>query len=95
MRDGMIIGAGKGNEDYNFSAPHGAGRFFSRSKAKQVIDIEMFKNSMTGIYSSCISEKTLDESPFAYKDLNNILENIGDTIKIIKIVKPVYNFKGF
>lgn len=94
MRDGMIIGVGKGNEDYNFSAPHGAGRIYSRAKAKQLIDIEMFKNSMIGIYSSCINEKTLDESPFAYKDLNSILENIGDTIKIIKIVKPVYNFKG-
>lgn len=94
MRDGSIIAIGKGNEDWNCSAPHGAGRILSRMKAKQVLSVEEFKETMKEVYSSSVSEETLDEAPFVYKDKEEIINSISDTVEIIDIIKPVYNFKA-
>ena len=94
MRDGCIIGYGKGNEDWNCSAPHGAGRIMSRSKAKEIVSLEEFEKSMDGIYTTSVNESTIDESPMVYKTMNEIVENIKDTVYIYKIIKPVYNFKA-
>lgn len=94
MRDGCIIGIGKGNEDWNMSAPHGAGRVMSRSKAKENISLADYKKSMEGIYTTSVNQSTIDESPMAYKPIDEILENIKDTVEIEKIVKPIYNFKA-
>lgn len=94
MRDGCIIGKGKGNVDFNYSAPHGAGRLLSRSEAKEKINLEDFERTMEGIYTTSVNQSTIDESPFAYKPIESILENIKDTIEIVKIVKPIYNFKS-
>lgn len=94
MRDGSIIAIGKGNEDWNNSAPHGAGRIMSRSKAKELVNLEEFKNSMQGIYTTSVNESTIDESPFVYKPMQEIIDNIKDTVEIQKIIKPIYNFKA-
>ena len=94
MRDGSLICIGKGNADWNYSAPHGAGRIMSRSAAKGSITLTQFEKSMKGIYSSTINRKTLDEAPFAYKPMEEIIANIGDTAEIIKTIKPLYNFKA-
>lgn len=94
MRDGCIIGIGKGNEDWNFSAPHGAGRIMSRIEAKKKIPLEEYRNSMTGIFTTSVSEDTLDECPMAYKPMDEIINNIEPTIEIQEIIKPVYNFKA-
>jgi len=94
MRDGCIIGRGKGNDDWNCSAPHGAGRIMSRSKAKELLSIEEYKDAMNGIYTTSVSESTIDEAPMAYKPMDEIVENIKDTVEIIKIIKPIYNFKA-
>ena len=94
MRDGSLICVGKGNVDYNYSAPHGAGRLMSRAKAKETIKLEDFQNSMKGIYSSTVNTSTIDESPFAYKPIESILENIEETVEVVKVIKPVYNFKA-
>ena len=94
MRDGVLICRGKGNPDWNYSCCHGAGRLMSRSKAKEEISLLDFKNSMQNIFSTCISESTLDESPMAYKPIESIIDNINDTVEIIKTIKPVYNFKA-
>ena len=94
MRDGCIIGRGKGNPDWNLSAPHGAGRLMSRTKAKESITLEAFEHSMEGIYTTSVNTSTIDESPMAYKPMEEILENIKDTVEVIKLIKPVYNFKA-
>ena len=94
MRDGSVLAVGKGNADWNFSAPHGAGRIMSRGTAKEQLSMEDYKNSMAGIYTTSISEGTLDESPQAYKSLDDIIDVIGDTVDIIEVMKPVYNFKA-
>ena len=94
MRDGSIICEGLGNPDWNYSAPHGAGRIMSRKKAFASITFEDYQKSMEGIYSSCINRKTIDESPFAYKDMNSIIANIGPTAKVLSIIRPVYNYKS-
>lgn len=94
MRDGCIIGIGKGNEDWNNSAPHGAGRIMSRMKARENIDMIDYEKSMQGIYSTSITRETIDESPMAYKPMEEIIENIKDTVEIVKIIKPIYNFKA-
>ena len=94
MRDGSILGIGKGNPDWNYSAPHGAGRLMSRNVAKQELNLEDFKRSMEGIYSTSISKSTLDEAPFAYKPMEEIINNIGQTVEILHIIKPIYNFKA-
>lgn len=94
MRDGSIIAIGKGNEDWNFSAPHGAGRIMSRMKAKETFKLEEFKESMKDIYSTSVVEETIDEAPFVYKPMKEIIDNIQDTVDIVKIIKPIYNFKA-
>ena len=94
MRDGCIIGIGKGNEDWNCSAPHGAGRVLSRSKAKETISMEAYKASMAGIFTTSVNPDTLDESPMAYKPSEEIIRLVRDTVEIEKIIKPVYNFKA-
>ncbi|MCL2513163.1 MAG: RtcB family protein [Oscillospiraceae bacterium] len=94
MRDGSLICAGKGNKDWNRSAPHGAGRLMSRSAAKESITLPQFEKAMKGVYSSTISRSTIDEAPFAYKPMEEIISNIKDTADIVKIIKPVYNFKA-
>lgn len=94
MRDGSLICIGKGNPDWNYSAPHGAGRLMSRSKAKENISMSEFKKSMEGIYTSCVNTSTIDESPMAYKPMDEIISNIHDTVDVVNIIKPVYNFKA-
>lgn len=94
MRDGCIIGIGKGNPDWNYSAPHGAGRIMSRSKAKETVSLAEFEKSMEGIFTTSVNRSTIDESPMAYKPIDEIVENIKDTVEIDKIIKPIYNFKA-
>jgi len=94
MRDGSLICIGKGNEDWNYSAPHGAGRLMSRTAAKGSITLTQYERSMKGIYSTTVNRSTLDEAPFAYKPMEEIIANIGDTADIVKTVKPLYNFKA-
>ena len=94
MRDGSILAVGKGNPDWNYSAPHGAGRLFSRSDAKELINLEEYRQAMEGIYMTSVNESTLDESPMAYKSIDDILETIEPTAEIIEVLKPVYNFKA-
>ena len=94
MRDGSIIGFGKGNKDWNESAPHGAGRIMSRMKARETLGVDEYKQSMRGIYTTSVSEATIDEAPMAYKPIDEILKNIEPTVTIEKIIRPVYNFKA-
>ena len=94
MRDGSLICIGKGNKKWNYSAPHGAGRLMSRKQAKQTLSLEEFKAQMQGIFSTTVSASTLDESPMAYKTMDDILKNITPTAKVEKIIKPIYNFKA-
>ncbi len=94
MRDGSLICTGKGNEDWNYSAPHGAGRLFSRKQARQRFSVEEFQESMSGIFTTSINNDTLDECPMAYKSIDDIIDNISPTVDITKIIKPVYNFKA-
>lgn len=94
MRDGSIIAVGKGNEDWNNSAPHGAGRIMSRIQAKKTFQLDEFVKSMEGIYTTSVVEETIDEAPFVYKPIEEIINNIGDTVEIEKIIKPIYNFKA-
>ncbi|MBR2801429.1 MAG: RtcB family protein [Erysipelotrichaceae bacterium] len=94
MRDGSLICIGKGNPDYNFSAPHGAGRLMSRSEAFRSLSLEEFREQMQGIYSTTVSQDTLDESPMAYKSMDEILANIAPTAEVIKVIRPIYNFKA-
>lgn len=94
MRDGCIIGIGKGNEDWNCSAPHGAGRIMSRHKARETVSLDEFKDCMDGIFTTSVGVDTLDEAPMVYKPMDEIVENIKDTVEIEKIIKPVYNFKA-
>ena len=94
MRDGCIIGKGKGNADWNFSAPHGAGRKMSRSRAKMELTMVEFIDSMRGVYTTSVLESTIDEAPMAYKSAEGIIESIGETVEILRIIKPIYNFKA-
>ena len=94
MRDGALICVGKGNPDWNFSAPHGAGRILSRMSAMEKLSLEQFKEEMQGIYSTSVTQKTLDESPMAYKSMDDIVNNIEPTAEIVKQIKPIYNFKA-
>ena len=94
MRDGSLICIGKGNPDWNYSAPHGAGRIMSRSEAFRSLSVEEFEKQMEGIYSTTVNRNTLDESPMAYKDMKDIVENITPTADIITTIKPIYNFKA-
>lgn len=94
MRDGSLICIGKGNEDWNYSAPHGAGRLMSRSKAKEMLSMDEFVNSMNGIFTTSVSTSTIDEAPQAYKSMEEIRTAITDTVEIIDTIKPIYNFKA-
>lgn len=94
MRDGSLIVKGKGNPDWNASGPHGAGRILSRSAAKESLKMEDFKSSMKGIYTTSVSVATIDESPMAYKPMEEIINNIGDTCNIVTRIKPVWNVKA-
>ena len=94
MRDGSLICTGKGNPDWNCSAPHGAGRLLSRSQAKQSFTVSEYRKQMDGIYTTSVNAQTLDECPMAYKSMEDIVDNIGDTVEINEIIKPIYNFKA-
>ncbi len=94
MRDGSVIAVGRGNPEWNYSAPHGAGRIMSRTKAKENLDMEAYKEAMAGIYTTSVNENTIDEAPMAYKSLEDIIDVIRDSVDIIEIMKPVYNFKA-
>ena len=94
MRDGSLVCIGKGNPDWNFSAPHGAGRLMSRSAAKQRISLEEYEDSMKGVWTTSVGVSTIDESPMAYKPMESIVENIKDTVDIVDVIRPVYNFKA-
>ena len=94
MRDGCLLGLGKGNQDWNNSAPHGAGRVMSRAKAMQTIDLEEYKKTMQNVYTTSVTESTKDEAPFVYKSLEEIKEHIIPTVEVTKIIKPIYNFKA-
>ena len=94
MRDGSVLAVGKGNPDWNYSAPHGAGRLMSRSKAKDTLNLEDYKTAMEGIYTTSVNEATIDEAPMAYKSLEDIIDVIRETVDVIDIMKPIYNFKA-
>ena len=94
MRDGSILAVGKGNPDWNFSAPHGAGRLMSRKQAKEKLDMTEYQQTMSGIYTTSVNESTIDEAPMAYKSMDDIISVIDETVDIIEILKPVYNFKA-
>ena len=94
MRDGSVIAVGKGNPEWNYSAPHGAGRIMSRGKAKETLSLEEYRASMEGIYTTSVNESTLDEAPMVYKSLYDILDVINEAVDIVDIIKPVYNFKA-
>ena len=94
MRDGSVLAVGKGNPDWNDSAPHGAGRIMSRTRAKETLDMAAYREAMAGIYTTSVNESTLDEAPMAYKSLSDIIDVIRDSVDVIDIMKPVYNFKA-
>lgn len=94
MRDGSLLCTGKGNSEWNFSAPHGAGRIMSRSAAKEMFTVQEFEKQMCGVYTTSVGRNTLDECPMAYKSINDIVENIEPTVTIDAVIKPVYNFKA-
>ena len=94
MRDGSVLAYGKGNPEWNMSAPHGAGRLMSRTKAKATIGLEEFQKAMEGIYTTSVNEATIDESPMAYKSIDDIIDVIEESVDIIDVIKPIYNFKA-
>ena len=94
MRDGSVLATGKGNPDWNFSAPHGAGRIMSRSKAKEAIVMEDYRKAMEGIYTTSVNAETLDEAPMAYKSLEDIIDVIEDSVNVIEVLKPIFNYKA-
>lgn len=94
MRDGSILAIGKGNPEWNFSAPHGAGRLMSRTAARAKLDLDEYRREMAGIYTTSVNEATLDEAPMAYKSLDDIIDVIRDSVDIIEVLKPIYNFKA-
>jgi len=94
MRDGSVLAIGKGNPEWNFSAPHGAGRIMSRTAAKANLDMEEYRREMAGVYTTSVSEATIDEAPMAYKSLEDIIGVISDSVDVIEVLKPIYNFKA-
>ena len=94
MRDGSVLAVGKGNPEWNFSAPHGAGRIMSRTAAKEQLDVEEYRREMAGVYSTSVNEATLDEAPMAYKSLADIIDVIAESVDVIEVLKPIYNFKA-
>ena len=94
MRDGSVLAIGRGNPEWNYSAPHGAGRILSRSEAKQVLDLDEYRKEMAGVYTTSVNEKTLDEASMAYKSLSDIIDVISESVDVIEVLKPIYNFKA-
>ena len=94
MKDGSVLAVGKGNPEWNFSAPHGAGRLMSRAKAKQTLSMDEYKTMMKGVYTTSVNEATLDEAPMAYKSLDDIIDVIKESVDVIDVMKPIYNFKA-
>ena len=94
MRDGSVLAVGKGNAEWNYSAPHGAGRVLSRTNARKELTLAAYKKAMEGIYTTSVNEHTLDEAPMAYKSLDDIIDVIGESVEIIEVLKPIYNFKA-
>ena len=94
MRDGSVLAIGKGNPEWNYSAPHGAGRIMSRTKAKSTLSMEEYKEAMKGVYTTSVNEQTLDEAPMAYKSLEDIIDVIRESVDVIDVMKPIYNFKA-
>ena len=94
MRDGSVIAIGRGNPEWNYSAPHGAGRIMSRTKAKETLDMDAYKKAMEGIYTTSVNEQTIDEAPMAYKSLEDIIDVIRESVDVIYVMKPIYNFKA-
>jgi RNA-splicing ligase RtcB len=94
MRDGSVLAVGKGNPEWNYSAPHGAGRIMSRSEAKTTLDLDEYRREMAGVYTTSVNESTLDEAPMAYKSLEDIIDVIRDSVDVIEVLKPIYNFKA-
>ena len=94
MRDGSVLARGRGNPEGNYSAPHGAGRLMSRTRARATLDLESYQKAMKGIYSTSVNEATLDEAPMAYKSLADILDVIRESVDVLEILKPIYNFKA-
>ena len=94
MRDGSVLARGKGNAEWNYSAPHGAGRLMSRSRAKEELSLEEYRAAMQGVYTTSVSAETLDEAPMAYKSLDDIIDVIAESVEVIEVMKPVYNFKA-
>ncbi len=94
MRDGSVLAVGRGNPEWNFSAPHGAGRIMSRSEAKQNLDLDEYRREMAGVYTTSVNESTLDEAPMAYKSLDDIIDVIRETVDVIEVLKPIYNYKA-
>ena len=94
MRDGSVLAVGRGNPDWNYSAPHGAGRLMSRTQARKTLSLEEYRREMAGVYTTSVSERTLDEAPMAYKALEDILDVIRDSVDVQEIMKPIYNFKA-
>ena len=94
MRDGSVLAVGKGNPEWNYSAPHGAGRVMSRAGARKSLSLEEYKKEMEGIYTTSVNEDTLDEAPMAYKSLSDIIDVIGESVEVIEVLKPIYNFKA-
>ena len=94
MRDGSVLATGRGNPEWNYSAPHGAGRIMSRTAARNNLDLEEYKKAMEGIYTTSVNEQTIDEAPMAYKSLDDIVDVIRETVDVIEVLKPIYNFKA-
>lgn len=94
MRDGSVLAFGKGNKEWNYSAPHGAGRVMSRTGAKKSLSMEEYRKEMEGVYTTSVNESTIDEAPMAYKSLKDIINVIGESVDIVEILKPIYNFKA-
>lgn len=94
MKDGSILAIGKGNPEWNYSAPHGAGRIMSRTKAKNELNLDEYKKAMEEVYTTSVNENTLDEAPMAYKSLDDIIDVIRESVDVIDVMKPIYNFKA-
>jgi len=94
MRDGSVLAVGKGNPDWNYSAPHGAGRLMSRHSAREKLNMEEYREMMKGVYTSSVCEATLDEAPMAYKSLEDIIDVIRESVDVIDVMKPIFNFKA-
>ena len=94
MRDGSLLAVGRGNPEWNWSAPHGAGRLMSRRAARETLSLEAYRETMSGIYTTSVDLSTLDEAPMAYKPMEEILEEIRDTVEVVDVIRPIYNFKA-